>query len=52
MSPGDPDRPNWIDMGGILEGLFSYRYILVGSNPKPSVESVHIRRGAIHALAR
>jgi len=37
VSPDDPGHPNWIQMGGLREGLFCYRYMLADSNPKPMV---------------
>jgi hypothetical protein len=40
LSPDDPGYPNWIQMGKLREGLFSYRYMLADSNPKPLVEVV------------
>jgi len=48
LSPGDPGNPNWIQMGGPHEGLFSYRYMLADSNPKPHVQVVELteRRSA------
>ena len=40
LSPDDPGRPNWIQMDGLRQGLFSYRYMLADSNPRPTVEVI------------
>ena len=42
LSPEDPGKANWIQMGSLYEGLFSYRFMLADSNPKPTVEVVKI----------
>jgi hypothetical protein len=42
LSPEDPGRANWIQMGALYEGLYSYRYMLADSNPKPTIEVVDI----------
>ena len=42
MAVEDPGHPNWIQMGDLSEGLFSYRYMLADSNPKPEIEIVRI----------
>lgn len=42
LSPEDPGRPNWIQTGGLTEGLFSYRYMLADSNPHPAVRVVRL----------
>ena len=42
LSPEDPGHPNWIQMGNLYEGLFSYRYMLADANPKPTIEVVRI----------
>jgi hypothetical protein len=42
ISSEDPGRPNWIQMGRLREGLFSYRWMVADSNPKPDVELVKI----------
>ena len=42
VSAEDPERPNWIQMGKLHEGLFSYRWMVADSNPKPDVEVVRI----------
>lgn len=42
ISADDPGHPNWIQTGGLYDGLFSYRYMLADSNPKPLVEKVKI----------
>jgi restriction system protein len=41
ISSQDPGHPNWIDIGGLQEGQFSYRYMLADSNPRPTVEIVN-----------
>ena len=38
----DPGRPNWIQTGGLYEGLFSYRYMVANENPKPAVRVVRL----------
>ena len=40
LSAQDPGHANWIDMGGLEEGLFSYRYMMADSNPHPMIEIV------------
>lgn len=40
ISPEDPGHPNWIQTGGLHEGLFSYRYMVANENPKPAVRVV------------
>lgn len=40
LSAEDPGHPNWIQMGKLREGLYSYRYMVADSNPKPSIEIV------------
>ncbi len=42
MSAHDPVHPDWIDMGGLQEGQFSYRYMLADSNPHPALEIVRL----------
>ncbi len=44
ISPEDPGHPNWIQMGSLYEGLFSYRYMLADSNPHPTVRIVEVAR--------
>lgn len=43
ISAEDPGQPNWIQTGGLYEGLFSYRFMLADSNPKPAMKIVQIR---------
>jgi hypothetical protein len=40
LSAEDPGHPNWIQMGKLYEGLYSYRYMVADSNPKPAIEIV------------
>jgi hypothetical protein len=40
LSAEDPSHPNWIQMGKLHEGLYSYRYMVADSNPKPAIEIV------------
>ena len=40
ISAEDPGHPNWIQTGGLHEGLFSYRYMVANDNPRPSVRVV------------
>lgn len=42
LSAEDPGHPNWIQMGGLQEGLFSYRYMLADANPKADVQVVQL----------
>lgn len=42
LSAEDPGQPNWIQMGDLREGLFSYRYMLADANPKPDVQVVKL----------
>jgi hypothetical protein len=42
LSAEDPGHPNWIQMGDLHEGLFSYRYMLSDANPKPDVQVVKL----------
>ena len=42
LSAEDPGHPNWIQMGALREGLYSYRYMVADSNPKPTIEVVTI----------
>jgi hypothetical protein len=42
LSAEDPGHPNWIQMGRLHEGLYSYRYMVADSNPKPSIEIVNV----------
>lgn len=42
ISAEHPGHPNWIQTGGLYTGLFSYRYMLADSNPKPKVEKVKL----------
>ncbi len=42
ISAEDPGHPNWIQTGGLYEGLFSYRFMLADANPKPAIEKVQI----------
>lgn len=42
ISGADPGKPNWIQTGGLSEGLFSYRFMLADSNARPMVEMVQI----------
>jgi hypothetical protein len=43
LSAEDPNHPNWIQMGALREGLYSYRYIMADSNPKPTVRVVNLQ---------
>lgn len=42
LLPEDPGHPNWIQMGKLYEGLYSYRYMVADSNPKPTIEIVNL----------
>lgn len=42
VSAEDPGQSNWIQTGGLRQGLFSYRYMLADANPKPAIEVVRI----------
>jgi hypothetical protein len=44
LSAEDPGHPNWIQMGALHEGLYSYRYMLADSNPKPAIDIVTINK--------
>lgn len=46
LSQEDPGHVNWIQMGRLREGLFSYRYMMADSNPHPTIERVKLGDGA------
>jgi hypothetical protein len=41
IGPDDPGHPNWIDTGGLREGIFSIRCLLPTERHLPEAEVVH-----------
>ena len=40
LGPENPDHPNWLDTGGLREGIFSIRYLLPQERVLPEVKVV------------
>ena len=47
IGPDDPGHPNWIDTGGLLQGIFAIRCLLPGQRHLPQVQVIDLANGSV-----